>query len=218
MMPTEIESLPPRTAHGLTSRLGRELVNPKRLMRAGWPWWQIAWGLPGRQSDVGKPRQRTRSLHHGKSAVRCRQRSAGRSCRPTRRSMSYTEQTSTPGRSCRTFGPAVRFLKNLSSILAGSTYHIDQTHRSGRMSFGSSGQVSGVRFPSHLRSFGATMSQKSTFPQAARPVSQMLRSDSSMPMVRITNVRLLRLQRVRRPSYHARLEMLPDRIVNRAQV
>jgi hypothetical protein len=39
-------------------------------------------------------------------------------------------------------------------------------------------QVSGVGFLSHLRTLGATMSQKSSLPQAAKSVSQMLKSDT----------------------------------------
>src|SRR5207344_1861936 len=45
-------------------------------------------------------------------------------------------------------------------------------------------QVGGVGFLSHLRSLGATMSQKSSLPQAAKSVSQVLMSDTRQPHCR----------------------------------
>jgi hypothetical protein len=48
-----------------------------------------------------------------------------------------------------------------------------------------------VGFPSHLRSLRATMSQKSSLPQAAKSVSQVLMSDRQQPQgCRVLTARL----------------------------
>ena len=47
-------------------------------------------------------------------------------------------------------------------------------------------QVVGVGILSHLRSFGATMSQKSSLPQAAKSVSQVLKPDTLAANQRMT--------------------------------
>ena len=51
-------------------------------------------------------------------------------------------------------------------------------------------QVGGVGFLSHLRSLGATMSQKSSLPQAAKSVSRVLVSDRWGSVVRFLNLAL----------------------------